>query len=98
MNHRIKKKRSCLHGNTYRFKNYHARRMVVRNERPFVKALVLQQSMWLLKFPTKWIIHKYPLSERYIHVYIDCCLKKRMPIAEAVGRYSEKLRKGECNV
>ena len=60
MNMRIKKKRSCLHGNMYRFKSYHARRVVVRNERPFVKALVLAQSTWLFQFPTKWITHKYP--------------------------------------
>ena len=92
MNRRIKKKRSCLHGNMYRFKNYHARRVVVRYERPFVKQLVLAQSAWLFQFPTKWILHKYPFAEGYIHVYADC-LKKRMPIAEAIGRYHEKLRK-----
>lgn len=98
MNRRIKKKRSCLHGETYRFKNYHTRRMAVRNERPFVKALVLSHSMWLFKFPTKWILHKYPLSERFIPVYVNYCLKKRMPIAEAIGRYHAKLRKDGNNV
>jgi hypothetical protein len=82
----------------YSFKNYHTRRVVVRNERPFVKALVLSQSMWLFKFPTKWITHKYPFSEGYIHVYVNYCLKKRMPIEEAIGRYHDKLRKDDKNV
>ena len=98
MNKRIKKKRSCLNGNMYRFKNYHTRRVVVRNERPFIKSLVFSQSTWLFKFSKRWIPHKYPFSEGYIHVYVNC-LKKRMPIAEAIGRYSDKLRKdGNKNV
>jgi hypothetical protein len=54
--------------------------------------------MWLFKFPTKWITHKYPFSEGYIHVYVNYCLKKRMPIEEAIGRYHEKLRKDDNNV
>ena len=92
MNRRIKKKRACLHGNMYRFKNYHARRMVVRYEQPFVKQVVLSQSSWLFKFPTKWIFHKNPFSEGYIQVYVDC-LKKHIPIVEAIERYHVKLRK-----
>lgn len=97
MNRRIKKKRSCLHGNMYRFKNYHTRRMVVHYERPFVKEVVFSQSTWLFQFQTKWIPHTYPFAEGYIHVYADC-LKKRMPIAEAIGRYHEKIRKDDNNV
>lgn len=94
MNHRIKKKRSCLYGDMYRFKNYHTRRMVVRNERPLVKEVVLAQSAWLFQFSTRWVLHTYPFAEGYIHVYMDC-LKKRMPIAEAIGRYHDKLRKDD---
>ena len=97
MNRRIKKKRSCLHGNMYRFKNYHARRVVVRYERPLVKELVLStQSTWLLLVSTKWTPHRYPFAEGYTNVYADC-LKKRMPVAEAIGRYHEKLRGGKIN-
>jgi len=97
MNRRIKKKRVCLHGDTYSFKDYHTRRVVVRNERPFVKALVVSHSMWLFQFPTKWILHKFPFAEGHIHVYKDC-LKKHMPIEEAIGRYHDKLRKDDDNV
>lgn len=64
MNRRIKKKRSCLNGNMYRFKNYHARRMIVRYERPFVKQLVLHSKTKFGLWHTSGVLRRYAWLSR----------------------------------
>ena len=88
MNRRIKKKRKCLNGKSYRFKNYHERRVWFRIQRPWIVQCLLYMDTWIYKRNGKLIV--VPATSKTVCEHYRRCLKYRITIQEEIERFKEE--------
>lgn len=85
MNHRIRKKRYCLNGASYRFGSYHEHRIACRIQHQAIKECLLRCDTWVIKFPHKWIV--IPEVSNNVNTHYKRCLKYKLTINEEVERF-----------